>query len=103
MNEGACAEITIYVNSCDSLINSETINAFSPNFDGVNDYLFIQQVEPGISNSVQIFNRWGDPLKTFSNYDNENIVWDGTDEFGISVGGSTYFYIFESDNYRFTN
>ena len=103
VNEGVCEEITIYVNSCDSIIEIQTITAFSPNFDGVNDYLFIPQVETGINNTVQVFNRWGDPLKTFSNYDNENVVWDGTDEFGISVGGGTYFYIFESDNFQFSS
>ncbi|MEO9533256.1 MAG: gliding motility-associated C-terminal domain-containing protein [Crocinitomicaceae bacterium] len=103
--EGLCDSVTITVNPCDTIMNTENekINAFSPNNDGINDFLFLNEVVPGVSNFVQIFNRWGDPVKTFSNYDNESIVWYGTDEFGKSVGGGTYFYIFESDNTQSTN
>ena len=52
-------------------------NVFSPNNDGVNDFWHIEGIELYPSNSVTVYSRWGDLLRTFTNYDNSNVIWDG--------------------------
>lgn len=72
-------------------------NAFSPNGDGENDLWTIENIElPEYStNSIKIFNRWGQELINFSNYDNTSTVWDGSTKKGIALPAGTYFYIAE--------
>jgi len=96
-----CAYIIVPVGSCEDPAEEE-VNAFSPNGDGVNDYLHINQATTNLINEVIVYNRWGDQIKYIQNYDNENVYWDGTNDFGLAVEGGTYFYIFESDNISFT-
>lgn len=67
--------------------------AFSPNGDGVNDTFVIDFIS-GTSNQVTFFNRYGDMIESFSNYDNENVVWDGT-FLGVPVPPGTYYFIVE--------
>lgn len=69
--------------------------AFSPNEDGVNDYLYIEGAEK-ISNKVIIFNRWGEEITSFTNYNNADIVWYGDDKNGKSLVEGTYFYVIET-------
>ncbi len=70
--------------------------AFSPNGDNVNDFFVLDYLE-GTTNDVRIFNRWGDLLASFTNYNNEDIVWDGTYE-GRKVPGGTYFFVVEYES-----
>ncbi len=69
-------------------------NAFSPDGDGVNDNWIIDAIFNHPDNSVTIFNRWGDKLVSFEDYDNVNIVWDGMYKGEILPSG-TYFYVIE--------
>lgn len=85
--------VIVYVSDC-----SEIITAISPNGDGVNDFLYIDLVD-GVGNTVTIYNRWGDAIRTLINYDNELVIWDGEDDFGNQVVETTYYYTYEtSDN-----
>jgi len=69
----------------------EAPNIFSPNGDGVNDYLFFNGLEDFPNNKLQIFNRWGNLIYEKEIYQNE---WDGE---GFPEG--TYYYILElNDN-----
>ncbi len=79
---------------CDGITISN--NAFSPNGDGVND-LFRIDVNAliGNENTVTIVNRWGDVIRTYSNYDNVEVAWDGTNSSGDAVPSGTYFFIIE--------
>ncbi len=73
-----------------------TVNAFSPDGDGVNDY-FILDI-PSIlkyDNNVTIFNRWGDEIGSFQNYNNADVVWDGKTQSGEYVTNGTFFYVIE--------
>jgi gliding motility-associated-like protein len=98
-----CAYFIVQVSPCDQPSEEEEeINAFSPNGDGINDYLHINQASTNQTNEVAVFNRWGDRIKYIQNYDNENVYWNGSNEFGVAVEGGTYFYIFESDNVNFS-
>jgi len=70
---------------------------FSPNNDGINDKFQIPGLDAYPENHVIIMNRWGNKVYEASPYLND---WDGTNMFGVSVGGSelpagTYFYIIE--------
>jgi gliding motility-associated-like protein len=71
--------------------------SITPNNDGVNDTWRIQGIESFNENIVSIFNRWGDTVFQADGYDNENVVWDGTNN-GNELGAGTYFYIIEIVN-----
>jgi gliding motility-associated-like protein len=66
---------------------------FSPNGDGVNDYLVISGAE-SLRVGLTVFNRWGN--KVFEDQDYEN-TWNGSSNKGIVIGeglpDGTYWYI----------
>jgi gliding motility-associated-like protein len=84
-----------------SPIDFETSNAFSPNGDGLNDIWVIRGIDSFGSNTVRIFNRWGDEVRSFDDYNNADVSWDGTYTAGSKVPTGTYFYVIElPDNNR---
>jgi len=74
---------------------SYTNLAFSPNGDGINDYLHIEGAED-FANKVTIYDRWGSEINFFNNYNNADIIWLGDDVNGKSLVEGTYFYIIEN-------
>lgn len=68
-------------------------NGFTPNGDGANDLWIIDGIEQYPTNTVYIFNRWGDKLWQQDGYDNVNTVWDGANGDGAKVPIGTYFYV----------
>jgi len=99
---GTCSAIdSIYLSvlsesDCASLSNLDPPNAFSPDGDGTNDFWIIQGIE-FTDNKVTIFNRWGDNIGEFENYDNSSVVWNGTNKGGELLPTGTYFYAIEID------
>lgn len=89
----------VYESSC--LLQFYT--AFSPNGDAVNDFWEIDNInaEPNSNNTVSIFNRWGNKIQDFVNYNNTDVVWRGKDEKGKDVTEGTYYYqvIINGENY----
>lgn len=69
-------------------------NAFSPDGDGINDVWIIDAILSHPDNRVTIYNRWGDKLVSFDDYDNVNVVWDGKYK-GEMLPSGTYFYVIE--------
>ena len=68
-------------------------NQFSPNGDGVNDFLVVRDIASFPGNSIQIFNRYGNLV--FEDADmTDDRVWDGTRD-GDQVPEGTYYYILE--------
>ena len=67
-------------------------NVFSPNGDGYNDFLVIQNIEKFPGNNVQVFNRWGKKIYEASNYGND---WTAPD-----VADGTYYLIVTLDEER---
>ncbi len=61
-------------------------NVFTPNGDGFNDLLVIENLE-FFDNNLKIYNRWGTKIFEKENYKND---WDGD-----SVSDGTYFFILE--------
>ena len=75
-------------------------NIFTPNGDGVNDWLEIPCLESGFfnNNSLVIYNQWGDKVYEAAPYSNEeSLAWRGTldGEAGKDLPDGVYFYIFK--------
>ena len=68
-------------------------NTITPNGDGANDTWIIDCIENFPDNEVVIFNRWGDKVNEFKNYDNNSRVWNGTNYKDEIVPDGTYYYI----------
>lgn len=86
-----------------NLIRTITIPQFiSPNGDGQNDVLDIENLHYYPENKLQVFNRWGNLVFEKDNYQND---WDGTANVdkgvNLLIGGDnplpsgTYFYILD--------
>ena len=77
-------------------------NAFTPDGDGINETLLIENInltECYLENTVEIYNRWGVKVYDVENYDNTTRVFTGVSEGRTTVKQSselptgTYFYI----------
>jgi gliding motility-associated-like protein len=73
-------------------------NVITPNGDGFNDRWVIEGIEKYPDNDVTLFNRWGDKIRSFTGYDNSNVVWDGSNRHGEPLPDGTYFYILHVNN-----
>jgi gliding motility-associated-like protein len=62
-------------------------NGVSPDGDGFNDFLEIENIEAYPNNTVIILNRWGAELDRFTGYNNQNIIFDRSD-----LPSGTYYY-----------
>jgi gliding motility-associated-like protein len=65
----------------------------TPNGDGANDTWVIDCIENFPLNQVSVFNRWGDIIGEFENYNNTSMVWNGTNTKGEQVADGTYYYV----------
>lgn len=78
-------------------------NAVSSNGDGMNDYFNIGCIADYSQNTVRIYNRAGTLVYEAKHYDNEETVFTGTSNRGVSVLGTnlpdgTYFYVIDKGN-----
>lgn len=72
-------------------------NAVSPNGDGLNDYLRIENIEMHPENKLILMNRWGDTIFEIENYDNKVRVFEGKSNRGEKeLASGTYFYSLET-------
>jgi gliding motility-associated-like protein/uncharacterized repeat protein (TIGR01451 family) len=72
---------------------------FSPNGDGINDVLIIENIEKYGLNSIIIFNRWGNVVYKKTKYSNSE-PWDGVANKGVRIGqgrvpAGIYLYILD--------
>ncbi len=67
-------------------------NTITPNGDGLNDTWIIDCIGQYPGNHVSIFNRYGDPVREFNDYDNQTVVWDGKDRHHVPVPDGTYYF-----------
>jgi gliding motility-associated-like protein len=68
-------------------------NQFSPNGDGVNDFLVIRDIATFTISRIQVFNRYGQQVFEDENM-TEDQLWDGTYN-GKQVPKGTYYYILD--------
>jgi gliding motility-associated-like protein len=75
----------------------EVPNIFTPNGDGINDYLEIQNMPDDAI--IKIYDRWG--IKVFESNKQGNF-WDGRTTSGIACNEGVYYYVISTpeDNYR---
>ncbi|MEJ7659058.1 MAG: gliding motility-associated C-terminal domain-containing protein [Hymenobacter sp.] len=66
-------------------------NIITPNGDGQNDLLIIDNVQLYPGNSLTVFNRWGREVYATTNYNNVSNAW-GTDP---SIAAGMYYYLFK--------
>ena len=85
----------------DSNLEIIVMQMVTPNGDGKNEFLWIENVDRALNNNLRIFNRWGIAVYEGQNYNNQNNVFDGRSKGRSTVGNSqylpagVYFYIFE--------
>lgn len=77
--------VTFFVQAPNEL---EVPNGFSPNGDGVNDFLEITAIELFVNSEIFVFNRWGSMVFEAKAYQND---WGG-DYNGGPLPEGTYFY-----------
>lgn len=77
------------------IITLQPPNAFSPDNDGTNDTWILPINDLYSENTVIVFNRWGEIIREFSNYNNLDVVWDGSNKNNQQVSTGTYFYVIE--------
>lgn len=80
------ADVVVTVNPDYTL---ETVNLFTPNGDGVNDFWKIKNVNLYSDCVVKVFNRWGVEVYSSTAYQND---WDGTYK-GEKLPEATYYYV----------
>lgn len=68
-------------------------NTFSPNNDGVNDYLYIGNIGKYPNNRIEIFTRTGQEVFAMTGYAN-NPGWDGTN-YGDKLPEATYYLVLD--------
>lgn len=74
----------------DSVCNEIIIHdVITPNGDGINDTWVIEGIT-SFPNNVQIFDKWGDMVYEYANYDNS---WYGQGKGGRVLPDGTYFYL----------
>ena len=80
------------------LAESEPVvnQAVSPNGDGINDFLYIKNIESYPDNRLVLLNRAGNEIFNVSGYDNINKVFDGHSNIDKTMQRpGTYFYLLE--------
>jgi gliding motility-associated-like protein len=79
---GACSEafFVVEVECFDGVVVPE---GFSPNGDGVNDFLYIEGILHFPNSKIQIFNRWGREVYQSVGYQND---WDAISKTGLDLG-----------------
>ncbi|MEJ2163850.1 MAG: gliding motility-associated C-terminal domain-containing protein, partial [Robiginitalea sp.] len=85
--------IEVDVNAVTQADPGFVFNQFSPNGDGVNDFLVIRDIASFPGNSIKIFNRYGQQVYEDSEMTDDR-VWNGTNN-GKEVPEGTYYYILE--------
>lgn len=69
----------------------DVVDVITPNGDGLNDILYVKNIELYPQNSIIIFNRWGKEILQRKNYKND---WDGTIN-GELLPTGVYFYVIQ--------
>jgi gliding motility-associated-like protein len=92
---------TIHLQVVDASIRCDSLffyHGFTPNGDGHNDTWIIEGIENFETNTVSIFNRWGDLVWKSSNYNNGTVVWDGQSNKNnkTQLPDATYFYVVDA-------
>ncbi|MDR2907292.1 MAG: gliding motility-associated C-terminal domain-containing protein [Bacteroidales bacterium] len=72
----------------------------SPNGDGKNDWLQIENIGLYLHNTVVIVNTYGAEIIRLKNYDNDKVKWDGRNSRNQIVPDGVYYYIIEVEDMK---
>jgi len=91
------AFFTIGKGSAETIPNINVYNAISPNGDGVNDFLKIENIELYPNNFITVYTRWGDKVFEQAGYNNIEHVFEGKSNLGKNrkLLEGTYYYVVE--------
>ncbi|MEX1192062.1 MAG: gliding motility-associated C-terminal domain-containing protein [Brumimicrobium sp.] len=83
--------VLLILDKCDIIVSE----ALTPNGDGYNDVLYVENLESYPNTKISVFNRWGSKVFESDDYQNN---WDGTSESSMNVGGDelpegSYYYL----------
>jgi large repetitive protein len=73
-------------------IKVEIAKVVTPDGNGINDFLEIENIEKYKENEIVIVDRWGGKVFQASGYDNDKVSWKGTNATGGLVPTGTYFF-----------
>ncbi len=73
-------------------VQFNVVPVITPDGDGINDQWTLGNIEKFSDNKVVIVDRWGSVIFSATGYNNETIVWKGTNSSGGVVPTGTYFY-----------
>ncbi|WP_430907461.1 BspA family leucine-rich repeat surface protein [Maribacter sp. 2-571] len=98
-NNDSCPELTFttMTEPEEPVETDKTKYGFSPDGDGINDFWEIDGIEQYPTNTVTIYNRWGDAVFRIDNYDNAGSVFNGDANLKTKMGAGrlpagTYFF-----------
>jgi gliding motility-associated-like protein len=76
-------------------------DGISPDGNGLNDTWILDFIElyPGVTMSINVYNRWGEPLFTADETYQDD--WEGTTIDGKRLPAGTYYYTIEIDHEDF--
>ena len=85
------SSVEIEINDRSNNVSGFLFNQFSPNGDGTNDLLVVNNIEDYPNNNIEIYDRYGNQVFKARPYDN---TWDGTHN-DDDLPKGTYFYVFD--------
>ena len=92
---GPCSDTAYAIIVVEDGLSLTVPNVFTPNGDGINDIFMIHAT--GVKEiSLQIFNRWGQKLYSFTG---PNAAWDGIDQNGHKATDGTYFFFVKATGF----
>ena len=91
----ASNNFNLYIDLCLKDLPEPIPTLITPNGDNLNDVWFLTDIDYFTSNSVQIFNRWGEQVYSESPYKNN---WGGTNQAGEKLPDGIYYYILNLGN-----
>jgi gliding motility-associated-like protein len=95
ITSGTCVDTATAIIFVENGLSLEIPNVFTPNGDGTNDLFTI--LSTGVKEiDLQIFNRWGQKLFSFSG---PKAAWDGLTETGAKVPDGTYFFFVKATGF----
>ncbi len=72
-------------------------SGITSNNDGVNDVMYIQNIEQFPNNKVMVFTRWGEEIFSMEGYNNLDKVWPMQEDLP-NLSSTTYFYVIDPGN-----
>ena len=81
---------TLSVEVTDNVCIIVVHDVITPNGDGINDTWIIEGIDNYTTNTVQIFDKWGDMVYEKMNYNND---WSGKGKGGNLLPDGTYYYL----------